>query len=137
MPNPEAFGTRAARASASTASSGQPGAGGGGGGDGPLDQGRLTQHHPVSPLVVEHLQGEVGGEDGAAQVHEDDHAGLRPDLFDGGEDPGGVGPDRVVGVVDAAGGGDRGVTAHLPGQLRRALCDEGTVGDEDEADHGR
>ena len=137
MPNPDTLGTQGGACLGEHCLERQPGPGGGGGGDGSLDQGRLAQHHPVTPLVVEHLQGEVGGEDGAAQIHEDDHPRLRPDRFDGGEDLGGVGADRVGRVVDASGGGDGGVTAHLPGQLRGALGDEGAVGDEDEADHGR
>ena len=104
-------------------------------GHGALDERRGREQYAVAPLVAEQVQGQLGREDGAAEVHQDQHAVVRPDVLDRREHPGGVGA-QGAGVVQPAGGADAHLRAgHLGGQLRDALGELRAVADDDEADH--
>ena len=88
-------------------------------------------------LLVQQVEGQLGGEDGAAEVHEDQDAVLGPHLLDRAQHLGRVRAQRAAGLVQAAGGADAHVRPrHLRGQLGHALGEPGAVADDDEADHG-
>ncbi len=104
---------------------------------GSLDERRLAEQDAGTLLRREELEGHLGREDGAAEVHQDQHAVLRPRRLDGVRDAHGVGAQRVSRLIEAAGRGQPQVlAAHLGGQLGGALGQPGAVTDEDDADHG-
>ena len=111
--------------------------GGHGGGDGSFDQRRGGEQYLASPRLVEQVGGQSGGEDGAPEVHEDQHAVPRPHVLDGAQHPGRVGAQGAAGLVEPAGGADAHLRpGHLRGQLGDALRERRAVADDDEADHG-
>ena len=97
----------------------------------------LGQQDCPASLLVQQLDGQLRGEDGAPEVHEDQHAVPGPHLLDRVQHLDGVRPERSLGLVQPAGGADAHVrTRHLCGQLGHALREPGAVADDDEADHG-
>ena len=110
--------------------------GGDRGGHGALHERRLGEQDAIAPLLRAQLQGHLGGEDGAAQVHQDQDAVLRPHLLDGPRDAHGVGAERAPRLIEAAGDPDpQTLPAHLRRQFGHALGEPGAVADEDQPDH--
>ena len=106
------------------------------GGDRSLHQGGLAEHQPGPPLVRHHLRRHLGGEHRAAEIHEHEHAVVGPGRLDGPRDERGVGAQRPVRQVQAAGGDDRHVRpGHFPGQLDDAVGQPGAVRDDHDSDH--
>ena len=104
---------------------------------GALHERRLGQQDRRPSLLVQQVDGQLGGKDGAPEVHEDEHAVRGPHLLDRAHDLGRVGAERSRRLVQSAGGADAHVrTGHLRGQLRDALGELRAVADDDEADHG-
>ena len=90
-------------------------------------------------IVGQKIEGCLGAHEGAAQIHQDEHLGdlvLAEQLLDGGDDLGGVGADRGLWQVGAAGGCQGGgALHHLVDQFKDSFGQSGAVGDEDQADH--
>ncbi len=104
---------------------------------GALHERRLGQQDRRASLLVQQVDGQFRGEDGAPEVHEDQHAVRGPHLLDRAQHLGRVRPERSFRLVQPAGGADAHVrTRHLRGQLGHALREPGAVADDDEADHG-
>ena len=100
-----------------------------------LDQGGGAQQHPAAALLGEQLQRHLGGEQGAAQVHEHQHPALRPGRLDGGGDPHRVGAQCGLGWLHAPRRDDPDLLpGHRPGQLRGPLGELGAVRDQDQPD---
>ena len=100
-------------------------------GNGALDERGRGQHH--RPAGLEHLQRDLGAHQRAPEVHQDEHAVVGTDAFDGRADALGVGADRAV--VDPAGRLDQHLAAaHLRGELGHTLGQPRAVGDENEVD---
>ncbi len=111
--------------------------GGDGRGHGALHERRLREQELAAPLLVQQVGGQLGGEDGAPQVHQDQHAVLRPHLLDRPQHPRRVRAERALRLVQPAGGADpHAGPGHLGGQLQDAVREPGAVADDDEADHG-
>jgi len=111
--------------------------GGDRGGHGSLHERRLGEQDALASALRQQVQGHLRREDGAAEVHQDQDAVLRPHLLDGARDAPGVGAERVAGLVEAAGDPDaQPVAAHLSGQLGHALGELRAVAHKDEGDHG-
>ena len=95
----------------------------------PSTSGAAVRSTLAAPPLVEQVERQLGGEDGAAQVHEDQHAVLRPQVVDRREHLGGVGAEGAVGLVQPAGGADPHLRpGHLGGQLHDALGEPGSCG---------
>ena len=106
-------------------------------GHGALHERRLREQELAAPLLVQQVDGQLGGEDGASQVHQDQHAVLRPHLLDRPQHPRRVGAERALRRVQPAGAADpHPGTGHLGGELQDAFREPGAVADDDEADHG-
>ena len=103
----------------------------------PLDQRCGGEHDPLAHVVGQELQGELGREHRAAEVHEHDDAVAVVRLADRLGDRGRVGAEQRA--VDAGGNGDPEVRAldHLPGEGDRRGGERARVRDDDEAGHAR
>ena len=111
--------------------------GGDGRGHGALHERRLREQELAAPLLVQQVDGQLGGEDGAPQVHQDQHAVLRPHLLERSQHERGVRAERPLRLVQPSGGRDpHAGTGHLRGQLQDAFREPGAVADDDDADHG-
>ena len=103
---------------------------------GALDERRLREHDAIAPLLREQIQSHLGGEDGAAEVHQDQDAVFRPHLLDGPRHAHGVGAERVPGWSRPPATPMRRLgPAHLGRQLGHALGEPRAVADEDQPDH--
>jgi len=102
-------------------------------GHGPLHERRLAQHD--TPAGLEHLDGELGAHERAAEVHEHKDAVVGPRALDRRAHPLGVGAQRAR-LVHPARGLERQLrAAHLARQRDDALGERLAVGDDNEADH--
>ena len=101
-----------------------------------FDQRGLAQLDPFALLGFQQVEGHLGRQHRAAQVHQDEHAVLGPRAFDRLHHEDGVGADRVVGHVETAGGLETDVRpAHLARELGDAFGDAEAVGDDHDPDH--
>jgi hypothetical protein len=93
-----------------------------------------AQHHPLAHLVVEQFEGEFGGQQRAAQVHQHHGAVTGVGVGHGVDDIGGVGAEG--GVVQTRRDGDPDLLAvhHLLGQGDGGAGQRTAVRDDDEAD---
>ena len=92
----------------------------------------------AAALLREQIERHLRREDGAAQVHQDQDAVLRPHVVDRPHHEGRVGPERPSRLIQPAGDPDpEVVAAHLRRQFRHPLGEPGAVADEDESDHAR
>ena len=104
-------------------------------GDGALQERRLREQDERASLVVEEIHRHLRRQDGAPEVHQDQHAVVGPDGLDGAQDAGRVGAEHA-GFVQTAGGADAHLRRrHLRGQGGDALGHLGAVADQDDADH--
>ena len=128
---------RPPRAAAATASSRSPRPAATAAATAPSTSGASVSSDRGASLLVQQVDGQLGGEDGAPEVHQDQHAVVGPHVVDRAQHPGRVRPERACRLVQPAGGADAHVRArHLRGQLGHALREPGAVADDDEADHG-
>ena len=101
-----------------------------------LHQRGLGQQHPTAPLLLEQVDCQLGGEDGAAEVHEDQHAVVGPDVLDRRQHLRRIGAESAAGLVQPAGGAHAHLRPrHLRGELDHAFGESRAVADDDEADH--
>ncbi len=104
--------------------------------DGAFHERGVRQQNRRAAILVEELDRHLGGQDRAAQIHQDQHAVGGPHRLDRGEHPHRVRPDRVVGTVEPAGRRHAHVlAAHLSCELGRALRERTAVRHQDDADH--
>ena len=105
------------------------------GDDQALDDRRGGEQDPVAGRrVVEQVEGQLGAEDGTAEVHQDDDPGRAVDLLDRLLDPDGVGAEGVL--VEAGSHLDvhRAAVQHLAGQADSGPRQGSAVGDDHDAD---
>ena len=111
-------------------------AGGHGRGHGALYQRRGGEQHKAAPPFIQQVDGQLCGEHGAAEVHEDEHAVVGPHVLDRRQHLDRVGAEGARGLVEPAGGADAHLRpGHLRGQLGCAFGEPRAVTDDDEADH--
>ena len=106
-----------------------------GGDDEAFDEGRRRQGHPVADGGVrKQVEGELGAEHRAAEIHEDDDAvrAVRP--LDGLHDADGVGPEGRLVKSGRDLDRHRAAVQHLPRQRDGSACERAAVGDDDETD---
>ena len=103
-------------------------------GHGALHQ-RGVAHQHAADGAVEHLDGELGAHERAAEVHEHEHAVVGHGALDRRAHPLGVGAQRPGLVHPARGLQLELLAAHLARQRHDALRERLAVGDDDEADH--
>ena len=108
-----------------------------GGRHGALDERGRAQNHRAAllPAAREHLQRDVRAEEGAAQVHEQQHALRAAHALDRPQDPGGIGADRMLGIVDPRGRGGPHLGRNLRDELEHAPGERFAVRDQHQADH--
>ncbi len=103
-----------------------------GGGDRALDERCLAQLHAA--IAVEQLHRHLRAHQGAAEIHQHEHAVVAHGPLDRGAHALHVGADRAV--LEAAGSLEpKLLAAHLPGQLDDAIGQRGAVRDNDDANH--
>ena len=101
------------------------------GGHGPLHQWSLAQVNVGALLVGQEIERRLRAQQGAAQIHQHDHAVGAIDGLDGRQHSRGVGADGVVGVVDAPGHGQRHAPLrHLLGQFAHSFGQLGAMRDD-------
>ena len=106
-----------------------------GGNDGSLGQRSVAQQDPLPPALVEQFQCRLRRQDGAAEVHDHQHAVLGPCPLDGRCDQGGARPESASGLHTSRGLDGNGGAAHLPGKFDDPLGEARAVGDDNQADH--
>ena len=102
--------------------------------DEPLDERGRAQEHPGALLVVEQLDGQLGREQRAAEVHQHDDA---PALVGGRDrlrDPARVGPEGVRVQARRDLHGHAAAVQHLARQRDRGVGERPAVGDHDDPD---
>ena len=107
------------------------------GDDQPLDERRRAQHDAAAAVVVQEVQGELGRQDRAAEIHQHDDPVALIRSTDGVLDGDGVGPEGAV--VEPGGDLDGRLTTvqHLGGQCHGGVRERPAVGDHHDADgHG-
>ena len=98
----------------------------------PFHQRRFAQEHISALLVGQEIQRRLRAQQGAAQIHQDDHAIVAVDRVNGLHDLHRVRADGVVSIVDAPRDGQGyAPLCHLLGQLANALGQPGAVGYDD------
>ena len=101
-----------------------------------LDDRRFTQQHQGPAILGQQVQGELCGQDRAAQVHQHQHTVVGPRTLDRVHHHHGVGADRVLGHVQSPGGLEPDLrSTHLARELRHTLGDEVAVRDDHDAHH--
>ena len=104
--------------------------------DGAFHERSVGEQHGRAAVLVEELDRHLGGQDRAAQIHQDQHAVGGPHRLDRGEHPHRVRPDRVLGAVEPAGRRHVHVlAAHLSREVCRTLRERTAVRHQDDADH--
>ena len=98
----------------------------------PFHQRRFAQEHISALLVGQEIQRRLRAQQGAAQIHQDDHAIVAVDRVNSLHDLHRVRADGVVSIVDAPRDGQRyAPLCHLLGQLANALGQPGAMGHDD------
>ena len=104
-------------------------------GQGTLDQRGRAEPHPCAQLRGQQFEGGLGAQEGAAQVHQHQHAAAVIRLFNRTHHRDGIGADGVVGVIDPGRQQQSGRAAELVGQRFQAGRQQGAVRDHYDSDH--
>jgi hypothetical protein len=110
-----------------------------------FDERSLAEQDPCATLVTQEVEGQLGREHGAAEIHQHEHAVIGPRSLDRLHDQHRVGTDRmlrcagctaIVGRLEPTGGLEPHLApAHLASELGDALGDAMAVRDDHDADH--
>ncbi len=100
----------------------------------PLHQRGGAERHTLPQLGVDQVERQVGGEHGAAEIHEHDHAPPGVRAHDGVGHPDGIGAERPVLEARRHLQPDAVPVEHLRGETDRGLGERPAVRDDDDAD---